>query len=46
MKKPTVGELDDGTVLFWTLHEFRDARDGMGFDLILRLCFPSVAPDV
>lgn len=44
MKKPTVGELDDGTVLFWILHEFRD--DGGACDLILRLVFPVAAREV
>ena len=43
-KKPTVGELDDGTVLFYILHEFRDTEKGC--DLILRLLFPEAAPQV
>jgi hypothetical protein len=44
MKKPTVGELDDGTVLFYILHEFRDTKNGC--DLILRLLFPAAASQV
>lgn len=46
MKKPTVLELDDETVLFWILHEFRDAQDRKGCDLILRLCFANEALNV
>ena len=44
MKKPTVGELDDGTVLFYILHEFRDSKDAC--DPILRLLFPAASPQV
>ena len=43
-KKPTVGRLDDGAVLFYILHEFRDREDGC--DCILRLLFPAAAPQV
>lgn len=42
MKKPTLAELDDGTVFFYILHEFRD-REG-GCDLITRLLLPEKAP--
>lgn len=44
MKKPTIGKLDDGTILFYILHEFRDLEDGC--DCILRLLFPAAAPSV
>ncbi|RSL69713.1 hypothetical protein CEP54_002146 [Fusarium duplospermum] len=40
------GLLDDGTVLFYVLHEFRDAEDGSGCHIILRLLFPAAAPQV
>ncbi|KAI1084723.1 hypothetical protein F5B20DRAFT_522981 [Whalleya microplaca] len=43
-KKPTIGELEDGTALFYILHEFRDTEDGC--DLTLRLLFPTAAPEV
>lgn len=41
---PVIGSLDDGTVLFYVLHELRDTEDGC--DLILRLLFPAAAPRV
>jgi hypothetical protein len=41
VKKPTVGELDDGSVLFYILHEFGDRE--YGCDVILRLFFPEKA---
>lgn len=44
IKKPTIGQLDDGTVLFHILHEFRDREHGC--DCILRLLFPVAAPQV
>jgi hypothetical protein len=43
-KKPTIGKLDDGTVLFYILHEFKDTEEGC--NLILRLLFPEAAPRV
>ncbi|RTE81114.1 hypothetical protein BHE90_004397 [Fusarium euwallaceae] len=43
---PVTGLLDDGTVLFYVLDEFRDAEDGSGCDIILRLLFPAAAPQV
>jgi hypothetical protein len=46
MKKPTVGHLDTGEVLFYILHEFRDTEDGTGCDCRLRLLFPEAAPQV
>jgi hypothetical protein len=42
-KKPTVLELDDGTVLSYILHEFRDTADGC--DIILRLLLPMAMPE-
>lgn len=39
-----VGSLDDGSVLFYVLQEFKDAEDGAHF--ILRLLFPAAAPQV
>ena len=44
VKKPTVGEVDDGTVLFCILHEFLDSKNGC--DLIVRLLFPAASPQV
>ncbi|RSL59445.1 hypothetical protein CEP53_005798 [Fusarium sp. AF-6] len=41
---PVTGLMDDDTVLFYVLHEFRDAEDGSGCDIILRLLFPAAAP--
>lgn len=43
-KKPTVLELDDGTVFSYILHEFRNTD--LGCDIILRTLFPSEAPEV
>lgn len=44
VKKPTIGELDDGSVLFYILHEFKTTEKGC--DAILRLLFPEKAPEV
>ncbi|CAO3697341.1 unnamed protein product [Umbelopsis ramanniana] len=38
------GTLDDGSILFYVLHEIRDSEEG--FDIILRLLFPALAPQV
>lgn len=43
-KKSATGHLDDGTVLFYILHELRDAE--CGCDIILRLFFPDAALEV
>ncbi|KAI9926629.1 hypothetical protein MW887_004398 [Aspergillus wentii] len=43
-KKSAIGQIDDGAVLFYILHEFRDAESGC--DIILRLLFPDAAPEV
>lgn len=44
MKKPTIAKLDDGTEVFYILHEFRDTEEGCL--LRLRLIFPAAAPQV
>ena len=44
MKKPTIAKLDDGTEVFYILHEFRDTDEGRL--LRLRLIFPAAAPPV
>ena len=44
MNKPTIGELDDGTILFYLLPEFHQTERGC--DIILRLLFPAAAPQV
>lgn len=43
-KKSSIGQLDDCTILFYILHEFRDSVDGC--DIILRLLFPDSAPEL
>ena len=44
MKKLTIAKLDDGTEVFYILHEFRDTDEGCL--LRLRLIFPTSAPQV
>lgn len=44
MKKPTIAKLDDGTEVFYILHDLRDT--GEGCLLRLRLIFPAAAPQV
>lgn len=39
MKKPIIGELDDGSELFYISHEFRDTDAGC--DVALRLLLPT-----
>lgn len=43
-KKATIGKLDNGTVLLYILHEFKDTEERC--NLILRLLFPEAAPRV
>lgn len=43
-KKPKVCRLEDGAIVFYILHEFRDVDSGC--ELRLRLIFPAEAPDV
>lgn len=43
-KKAATGRLDDGSVLCYILHQFKDTEEGC--ELIVRLLFPACAPEV
>jgi hypothetical protein len=43
-KKAATGRLDDGTVLCYILHQFKDTEEGC--ELAVRLLFPANAPEV
>jgi hypothetical protein len=44
IKQPARVELDDGTVMGWLLHQYRDTEAGCEF--ILRVWWPAAAPDI
>jgi hypothetical protein len=44
IKQPSRIELDDGTVMAWLLHQYRDTEAGC--EIILRVWWPAAAPDI
>jgi hypothetical protein len=44
IKQPGKAELDDGTLMAWLLHQFRDTDTGC--EMILRVWWPAAAPDL